>query len=133
MLLVVPLLVALGIALAQGGSLRHLAMLPMRGTSLLIGSFAIQLLVYAPGLRDSTLVLRFGGAIYVGALLLVLAGALCNWHIGVGVRLATLGLALNAMVIVLNGGHMPVDAAAMATVQGPAKVQEIARQQLPLG
>jgi hypothetical protein len=129
-LLVVPLLAALGIAFAQGGSLRQLAMLHVRGTSLLIGSFAIQLLLYAPGIRDSAIALHFGGAIYIGALLLVLIGALRNWHLGAAVRLATLGLLLNTTVIILNGGHMPVDATAMATVQGQAKVQEIARQEL---
>jgi hypothetical protein len=128
-LLVLPLLVALGLALGQGGSLRHLALLPMRGTGFLIASFAIQLLIYAPGVRDSAVVLHVGGAIYIGALVLVLIGALRNWHLGAAVRVATLGLVLNTTVIVLNGGHMPVDAAAMAAVQGQPKVQEIAGQQ----
>jgi hypothetical protein len=128
-LLIVPLLVALGLALGQGGSLRNLALLPMRGTGLLLASFAIQLLIYAPGVRDSALVLHLGGAIYIGALVLVLIGAFRNWHLGLAVRVATLGLVLNTVVIVLNGGHMPVDAAAMAAVQGQPKVQAIAGQQ----
>ena len=101
-------------------------MLPVRGAGLLFGSFAIQLLLYIPGVQDSTLARRFGGAIYVCALLLVLAGALRNWHLGMAVRLATLGLVLNTVVIILNGGHMPVKAVAMAATQGQARVDEIA-------
>ena len=129
MLLVVPLFLALALALGQGGSVRHLAVLPVRGTGLLFGSFAIQLLLYVPGVQDSALARHFGGAIYVCALLLVLAGALRNWQLGMAVRLATLGLVLNTVVIILNGGHMPVKAVAMAATQGQARVDEIAAQQ----
>jgi hypothetical protein len=130
MLLVVPLFVALLVALGQGGSLRNLSLLPVRGSSLLIASFAIQLLLYAPGVRDSAIILQCGSAIYIGALLLALLGALRNWQLGTAIRVATLGLALNAFVIVLNGGHMPVDASAMAAVHGQAKAPEIAANRL---
>ncbi len=39
--------------------------------------------------------------------------------------MATLGLALNTVVIVANGGHMPVSAAAMRAVRGTPTVREI--------
>jgi hypothetical protein len=123
-------LIAIVAALVQGGSLRHFATLPIRGGGLLMASFAIQLLLYVPVVRDSAVVLHWAGAIYIGALALALLGALRNWHLGVAARLATLGLALNATVIVLNGGHMPVNAAAMRAVQGEMKVREIANQHL---
>jgi hypothetical protein len=128
MLLLVPLLVAMLLALLRGGSLRYLAAFPIRGSGFLLGSFALQLLLYAPGVRDSGLVLHDAGAIYIGTLGLVLIGALRNWHLGLAVRVAVTGLALNVAVIALNSGHMPVDATAMAAAQGQAKVQEIAGQ-----
>jgi hypothetical protein len=130
MLLVLPVFVAIVAALLRGGSLRHLALLPVRGSGFLLSSFAIQLLLYAPIVRTSPVSTRFGGIIYIVALGLVLIGALRNRHLGVAVRVATLGLALNALVIVLNDGHMPVNGAAMAVVRGPAEVQDIANQQL---
>lgn len=130
MLLAVPVLVALLAALVCGGSLRYLATLPVRGSGLILAGLAIEVLVFIPTARDSALVLHWGGAIYISALVLVLMGALCNWHLGLPARLALMGLALNATVIVFNGGHMPVNAAAMRAVQGDAKVREIAGQHL---
>jgi hypothetical protein len=130
MLLLVPLLMAIVAAMVKGGSLRHLAALPVRGGGLLVASFAVQLLLYLPAVRQDTFIVHWAGAIYIGALALALAGALRNWHLGVAARIATLGLALNATVIALNGGHMPVNAAAMRAVQGEAKVREIGDQRL---
>jgi hypothetical protein len=130
MLLVLPVLVAIAAALVRGGSLRHLALLPMRGGGFLLSSFAIQLLLYAPVVRTSAWTIRCGGIIYIGALGLVLVGALRNWRLGIAIRVATLGLALNTLVIMLNDGRMPVNASSMAAVQGPAEVRDIAGRHL---
>ena len=130
MLLLVPVLIAIVVAILTGGSLRHLAALPIRGGAFLMASFAIQLLLYLPIVRDSAFAVHWAGAIYIGALVLVLIGALRNWHLGVAARIATLGLALNATVIALNGGHMPVNVAAVRAVQGEMKVREIENQRL---
>jgi hypothetical protein len=126
MLLAVPALVALGLSLLTGGSLRQLAALPVRGGSLILLSFAVQLIIYLPGLRSSSLLLHNAALVYIAALGLVLAGALRNWHLGLAARVATLGLALNFLVIAANGGHMPVNRAALLFVLGPGKVQELA-------
>jgi hypothetical protein len=130
MLLPVPALLALAAALLRGGSLRHLAALPFRGSTFIFTSLAIQLLVYMPFIRTSPLVIHWSGLIYIIALGLALAGALRNWSLGTPVRLATLGLALNALVIAANGGSMPVSVAAMRAVHRDAKAQEVAAQQI---
>src|SRR5207245_136346 len=52
-----------------------------------------------------------------------------NWHLGPAVQVALAGLALNMAVIVANGGHMPVNAAAMRSVQGEGRVQAITAHQ----
>jgi uncharacterized protein DUF5317 len=126
MLLLLPLPVAIGAALLRGGSLSHLATLRVRGSGLIVASFAIQLLLYLPTVRASDFVLQAAGPIYIGALMLALIGLSRNWHIGAGVRIALLGLALNLTAIALNGGRMPVNAAAMATVLGRDEVRAIA-------
>ena len=130
MLLPVPALLALVAALLRGGSLRHLAALPFRGGTFIFTSLAIQVLVYMPFVRTSPLVLHGAGLIYIVALGLALAGVLRNWSLGTPVRLATLGLALNAIVITANGGHMPTDLAAMRAVHRVATAHEIASRQL---
>lgn len=126
MLLLTPLILAIVVALLRGGSLSRLATLPIRGSAFIMASFAIQVLVYVPPIRDAAPVVQAGGAIYLVALALALIGALSNWRLGLAVRVATLGLALNAIVIAANGGSMPVNAQAMRSVQGAATVSEIA-------
>jgi hypothetical protein len=117
MLLIVPAILACITALLCGGSLRSLVGLPIRGGLILL-SLGIQLAIYVPFLRTSPLVLTHAAIIYIIALLLAVAGMLRNWHLGLPVRIATLGLLLNATVIAANGGHMPVNAAAMRATQG---------------
>lgn len=130
MLLLIPVALALMAALLSGGSPRHLAALPVRGVWLIMASFALQLLFYASPLRHAPIVARWNAAFYLLAIGLALAGALCNWRLGAAVRLATAGVLLNAVVIVVNGGHMPVNAAALRVVQGQARVREVANQHL---
>jgi hypothetical protein len=130
MLLPVPALLALAAALLRGGSLRHLAALPFRGGTFIFTSLAIQILIYMPVLRTSAPVLHWGGYIYMVTVCLVLAGALRNWSLGTPVRLATLGLTLNAIVITANGGYMPASLAAMRAVHRSATAHEIASWQL---
>ncbi len=125
MLLLVPGLLACVIALLRGGSLGNLAVLQIRAGYLIVLSFVIQLVIYYPALRHSALVLHWAAPIYVGALALAVMGMLQNGHLGLPVRLATLGLLLNMTAIAINGGHMPVNAAAIGAVQGQWKVHEL--------
>ena len=126
MLLASPVVLALVVAMARGGSLRHLAALPLRGSAFILCSLALQVALYLPGMQRSWIAVHYGGGIYVLALALALVGALRNWRLGVAVRFATLGLALNALVIVANGGYMPVNKSALSSVQGTVRVREVA-------
>ncbi len=125
MLLLIPAILACIVALLRGGSLRHLAELPVRASILIMISFMIQVLVYLPALRNSTLVLAWAAPIYLAALALAVLGMLSNWHLGVPLRIATVGLILNTTVILVNGGHMPANAAALRAVQGEVKIREL--------
>ncbi len=130
MLLLAPTLLALGVALLQGGSLAYLAHLPLRGAPLMLLALALQIVLYLPGVRTSVLVVSHGGTIYVATLAAVLAAALVNWRLGLTLRLAALGLALNVLVIAANGGHMPTNGPAMRAVRGEATVHAIVNRHL---
>ena len=130
MLLLIPMLVAITAALLQGGSLAHMAAMRVCNAWLIVASFGIQLLLYTSALRHAALIVHWNAALYVGAIALALLGVLRTLHLGFPARLAALGVALNAVVIVANGGHMPANAAAMGAVQGVAKVRDIANQRL---
>ncbi len=132
MLLLVPALLALLLARARGGSPRALAdlLLRVRGTGFLLAALAVQIALYLPALRISERAVHAGGALYVASLGLAAVGALRNWGLGLAARVAILGLALNATVIVANDGHMPVSAAAMRAVRGVGTVREIATERL---
>jgi hypothetical protein len=121
-LLLFPALIAGVLAIVRGGSLRNLADLQFRSSGLILTSLAIQLLVYVPVFRHSPLILDHAEAIYVCALGLAIVGMLRNVHLGIAIQLATLGLLFNATVITVNGGHMPVNMAAMRATRGAEAV-----------
>lgn len=130
MLLVVPTLIALALAIARGGSFQNLATLPLRGIPWLALALALQVALYLPGIRAAPVVAAHGGLLYSATLIPAAIGALANWRLDAAVRVATLGLALNALVIAANGGYMPTNAAAMRAVRGPAMVRAIADRRL---
>lgn len=125
MLLIPPVLLGIAIALMRGGSLNNLATARFRGMGAVMASFLIQLVVYVPPMDDTALVKQHGGAIYVVVLALMLIGVSRNWHLGLSARVILVGLILNMAVVVANGGHMPVNAAALRSTQGEALVQAI--------
>jgi len=125
MLLLIPLLCALGLALMRGGSLRALAALPMRGRGFIVAAFAVQLGLYLPGVRDAPLAFHLAGPLYLCTLVLLVGAALSNWRLGAAARIAALGLCLNTIVIAVNGGSMPVNAAAMRAARGATTVRDI--------
>lgn len=125
MLLAIPVVLAFVLALVRGGSLLNIATVPMRGAVLIFSGLALQVVVYLPGLRTAPLVVRWGASLYEVALALLLLAALLNWRLGVGLRLATVGLALNILVVVVNGGSMPTNLQAQQQVAGRARAAEI--------
>jgi hypothetical protein len=94
------------LAVAAGADLRALADVRLRATWLIVVAFALQLLVFAvpgttnllSGVADEVHIVSYG-------LLLLFAAANLSRP---GFTLATMGLALNTIVIVANHGRMPV-------------------------
>jgi hypothetical protein len=107
-------LVGFVLGLALGGSPRRLAAVNLRGFELLVAGFALQAFVrLAPGTTGRLL----GGLApfaYPLSLALVLAALARDHRHGPPMWLATAGVGANFLVVVANGGRMPVDAGAAA-------------------
>ena len=104
-MLVSALVLGLIAGVVTGGDLRRLARVRIR---------ALPLLLAAGALRVIGLFFALPVLVYTVVLALLVIVALLNRHVP-GALLATVGIALNLVVIALNGG-MPVDAVAAQSV-----------------
>jgi Family of unknown function (DUF5317) len=96
-----------------GGRLERLGDLRLRWVPLALAGLVIQLVLFADALGTP-----FGDAtpaIYVGSNLLVFAAVLRNIRVP-GMALAAVGAGCNLAAIVANGGYMPADPEALASV-----------------
>ena len=95
----------------HGGALRNFARLSFRWAALFLVGLILRAVAFSP-------VVRHDGAaigVYVLALVFLAVGIAANRRI-VGIELVLLGLLLNAVVILANGGAMPVSADALRLV-----------------
>jgi len=95
----------------HGGALRYFARLSFRWPALFLAGLILRAVAFSP-------VVRHDGAaigVYLLALVCLAVGIAVNRRI-VGIELVLLGLLLNAIVILANGGAMPVSADALRLV-----------------
>ena len=118
MLLLVGALLGLVAGLLTGGSLRNLVHRRLRWPLLVIGAFLVKELLVRTPLGDSPA----APAIFAGSLALLIAWTI--WHHAElpGIWLVAAGMSLNLLVVLVNGGHMPV--VPEASHLGPAKLRE---------
>lgn len=110
LLLLAALIGTLG-GLWHGGALRNFARLSFRWPALFLAGLVLRAIAFSP-------VVRYDGAaitVYLLAFACLAAGIAANRRI-VGIELVLLGLLLNAVVILANGGAMPVSADALRLV-----------------
>ncbi len=98
-----------------GGRLERLAALRLRWAPLALTGLAVQVLLF--GEPFASRVGDAGPAIYVASTAVVLVAVLRNLAIP-GVALIAVGAGCNLAAIVANGGWMPADANALASVGG---------------
>lgn len=99
--------------LLAGGHLGTLAELRVRFAWLAVLGYVAQGVLFAP--RFAPVLEGWGPLLYVLTNLAVLAAILANRHLG-GIPVVAAGSALNLLVIVANGGFMPADRAAYASL-----------------
>jgi hypothetical protein len=95
----------------HGGALRHFARLPFRWPGLFLGGLVLRAVAFSPLVPHSGVAI----GLYLAALACLVGGMAANRRI-VGMELVLAGLVLNALVILANGGAMPVSADALRLV-----------------
>jgi hypothetical protein len=112
------------IGLIRGGRLDNLAQLSIRWSGLVLVALGLQILViYGPGRSDARS-FSFSALLLLGSYALLFVVVLANRHLP-GMVVLGLGAALNFLVILVNGGWMPVTAehlAAAGFVSSPTAV-----------
>lgn len=96
-----------------GGRLGRLAGLRIRWTWLAFAGLLVQVVLFSP--IGGRLAGDLGPAVYVGSTVAVLAVVLANLRIP-GLALVALGSASNLAAILANGGYMPADPDALASL-----------------
>ena len=118
MLIVIGALLGFVAGLLTGGSARNLLALRLRWPLVVIGAFVIRELEIRTALATS----RLAPLVFVISLLALIAWAV--WHRDrlPGIWLVAVGMTLNLVVVLANGGRMPVVVAAAHL--GPPELRE---------
>jgi uncharacterized protein DUF5317 len=125
--LILPAVLFVLLGVVQGGSLARWSALHVRGWPLAAACLLMQVALFSPLLESQPLIVAYGPWLYVlslagvGATLLANARAEKAAHLPL--TLAALGVALNCLVIVANGGYMPRSDKAAASLGMPSTAQ----------
>jgi len=115
MILAAAILLAVGIALARGGSLRRLADLPLRWGGVALIAFGLQIyLIYFPEPVSEGLFSPRVGVLMLSYVLLF--GVVWKNRTLPGIWLIGAGFLSNFAVMLLNGGYMPITPEALEQV-----------------
>lgn len=116
MILIAAIVASIVVALLRGGRFTNLINIPLRWGLLAVTAFAIQaLFIYQKPIHKSIGVWGWQEILFMVSHLLLLATVWANRHLP-GVKLIGLGLLLNFIVMVVNGGWMPVTPEAVVKV-----------------
>lgn len=107
MLLVDFMILSMTIGLLRGGSLQRLAEIPIKRPELIFLSFIIRYLPVILGGSLKGYIVQHMSILSLISYGLLLYSLLSNWHLK-PLRIATLGVLLNFLAIIANGGKMPV-------------------------
>jgi len=104
------LLLALAVSLFTGGRVRYAQGFELRALPIGVGAFAVQALIFTP--RSETALGSWLPVMYMLTMCSLMVFLWLNRHVS-GVPVLMVGLMLNLVVIVANGGWMPVDPQAL--------------------
>ncbi|MCI2426120.1 DUF5317 domain-containing protein [Candidatus Acetothermia bacterium] len=112
MLLVWPVLIGLIIGFLRGGRIAQLGALPLKVTWLIPISLVIQLLIF-PLIAPQPIIAWGTEYFHIGSYVLLVVFVVINRRL-VPLVSAGLGMITNFIVIVINGGYMPVSITALS-------------------
>jgi endonuclease/exonuclease/phosphatase (EEP) superfamily protein YafD len=115
------------------GSLHELFSTRVRWWPIIVVAFAVELVLFNPPVNAQTWAIQLGPWIWLATKLALLAALLRNAVPAAGTvgwpwLIAAAGVALNALVIALNGGHMPQAPEAAIAVWGASHIDPITLQ-----
>jgi hypothetical protein len=123
MILVIALIAGLLIGLASGGNFAAFKTLRLRWLPLLFVAILTQLAIFSDVAGRANWVHDYGPYIHIATLLATLFFMSRNLHIP-GMKIIMVGAALNALVIIANGGFMPSPAGRLDDAGRLTKVEE---------
>jgi hypothetical protein len=135
--LLIPALLAARFALVLRGAPLDWTHLRIRWQPLALGAMLVQLMLFNPPLNRQPWAVEWGRWIWVISMLALLAAFLRNGTVARGCRgpwlVAGLGATLNLLVVIGNGGQMPLAPQALALTKGEARLAErTAAEQAPV-
>jgi len=104
-MLTLVVIVAVAIALMRGGHIGNLSNLPLRKIGWFISAFLLQILLRL--LSGRVVTVKYGPLIHIISYVFIVIGLWYNWKVR-EVKIIGIGVLLNFIVIVANGGRMPV-------------------------
>lgn len=107
MALALPVLAALVVGIALGGRPGNLARLPLRATWLFFAAIALQVVAFPFAFLPWRTEEGVASSLWVASYALLIAAAVVNRRI-VGVPVVALGMGMNVVAVIANGGTMPV-------------------------
>ena len=113
MFILAVLVVSIFIALIRGGKISRFADLNLRWRGVILIGFLMQVLIFSnfwQSRPDTKVLTQY---LYIASNVLLLLALAYNYRIP-GMRLLTLGLVLNSIAIITNGGYMPASPDALA-------------------
>jgi Family of unknown function (DUF5317) len=126
-LAILAILGAFAVRLVRGEGVRRLDVVRLEHWPLALVAITLQLALFAPSMAGT--LSAWPVPMHAASLLLMLLVLVANRQVP-GITLVTVGLGLNAAVLVANGGFMPVDRDALVIAQGPhAELLEAGRHQ----
>jgi hypothetical protein len=124
--LIIPAALAVLLGVVHGGALAHWSTLRVRWWPLAVVCLLVQVALFSPLLESRPFIVGYGPWLYVLSLVGIGATLLANARAEKAGRLplalAALGVALNCLVIVANGGYMPRSVEAAAALDMPSSV-----------
>ncbi len=118
MFIFIILALATALALVRGGKFTNLARVQFHWSALILFGFLIQVVIYSGFWQNNPALKPLSPYAYMLSLLLLLGALARNQHLP-GMRLLSLGFALNALAIFANGGYMPATPEARAFAGQP--------------
>jgi hypothetical protein len=129
---VFELAVVLGVLVAavRRADLLALAGLRFRGLWFCFLAFALKLALFALGVHGSQFIVAYGVWLQLAVTVILLGLVAANLHLP-GMPVVLIGLLANLLVIVANGGRMPVTTAAMQATEQSGLIPILQRHEDP--